>query len=93
MELDDFNPKISAEAIEYDLVIFINDAYAVQPANGMCYLHYLIAHECLHHVGDWIGKELAADNMAPWQDKIVAATLDSFIEKIGGLDEFKRRYT
>ena len=100
-ELEDFDPKISAKAIEYDLVIFINDAYAIQ-SNSIDFLrylmptdflHYLIAHECLHHVGDWIGRELVKDNVPPSQDQIVIATLNSFIEKIGGLDEFKRRYT
>lgn len=88
---EDFDPKIAAKAINYDLLIFLNDALASINRQGY-YLPYVIAHECLHAIEDWIsGQELVIDYVHPWQDQKVIAALNEFINKIG-MDEFKRRY-
>jgi hypothetical protein len=95
MEMEDFDPAITAEAVNCDLLIFVNDSYANYLARRFrleSYAFYLLTHECLHFVADWCGKTLVVDNVPPWQDRHVLATLSGYVESLGGLNTFKQRY-
>lgn len=96
MELENFDPAVAVEAINYDLLIFVNDPCASCLAKHFQmedYLLYLLTHECLHFVEDWSGKQLVLDDVPPFQDQQVASTLSAYVESIGGWDTFKARYT
>jgi hypothetical protein len=95
-ELTQFDSALAARAIDYDLLIFLNDEYATHLGNRLGitdYLLYLIVHECLHYCEDWTGKHLVEDCVPPSQDREVVATLSEFVQSIGGWDVLKRRYT
>jgi hypothetical protein len=85
---------MTAKAINYDLLILVNDSYASYLASRFHlegYLLYLLTHECLHFVEDWSGKQLVLDDVPPWQDQQVVLTLCAYVESVGW-DAFKRRY-
>ena len=95
MELENFDPGMTAKAINYDLLILVNDSYASYLASRFQlegYLLYLLAHECLHFVEDWSGKYLVVDDVPPSQDQQVVTTLSAYVESVGGWDIFKRLY-
>ena len=96
MELENFDPAMTAKAINYDLLVFINDSYASYLARRFQlegYLLYLLAHECLHFTEDWSGKHLVVDDVPPWEDQQVVTTLQAYVEHIGGWNTFKQLYT
>jgi hypothetical protein len=95
MELENFDPGMTAKAINYDLLILVNDSYASYLASRFQlegYLLYLLTHECLHFVEDWSGKYLVVDDVPPWQDQQVVTTLSAYVENVGGWDIFKQLY-
>jgi hypothetical protein len=95
MELENFDSAIAAKAINYDLLIFVNDCYASYLARRYQmeeYLLYLLAHESLHWTEDWSGKQLVLDDVPPWRDRQVVATLSAYVESVGGWHTFKQRY-
>jgi hypothetical protein len=95
MELENFHPVMAAEAINYDVLIFVNDPRANYLASYFQvegYLVYVLTHECLHFVEDWSGKHLVLDNVPPWQDRQVGATLSAYVESLGGWNAFKQRH-
>jgi hypothetical protein len=96
MELENFDPAMTAKAINYDLLVFVNDSYADYLARRFQlegYLVYLLAHECLHFTEDWSGKHLVVDDVPPGQDQQVVATLQAYVEHVGGWNTFKQLYT
>jgi hypothetical protein len=93
--LSRFNPEIAKRAPLFDLVTFINDPLQTWIANlhkMPTYSLYALCHEALHFVEDWSHKQLVIDAVPPWEDTHTLATLDAFIEKLGGWAELKRRY-
>jgi len=95
MELENFDSAITAKAINYDLLVFVNDSYASYLARRFQlegYLLYLLTHECLHFVADWSGKNLVVDDVPPWQDQQVVTTLSAYVQNVGGWNTFKERY-
>jgi len=95
MRLENFDPNMTGNAINYDLLIFVNDPYATYLAKLLQlegYSLYLLAHECLHFVADWSRKQLVVDDVPPWQDQQVVTTLSAYVESVGGWDAFKQRY-
>ena len=95
MELENFDPAITAKAINFDLLVFVNDSYANYLARRFqleTYAFYLLTHECLHFVEDWSGRHLVVDDVAPWQDQQVVSVLSAYVENVGGWKTFKRRY-
>jgi hypothetical protein len=95
MELENFDPAMTAKAINYDLLVFVNDTYASYLARRFQlegYFLYLLTHECLHFVEDWSSKHLVVDDVPPWQDQQVVTTLSAYVEKVGGWNTFKQRY-
>lgn len=95
MEMEGFDLVMTAKAVNYDLLIFLNDSYATYLAKVLQlegYFLYLITHECLHFLEDWSGRHLVVDDVPPWQDQQVVTTLSSYVESVGGWDAFKQRY-
>jgi hypothetical protein len=96
IELENFDPAIAANAINFDLLVFVHDSYANYLARRFqleTYAFYLLTHECLHSVEDWSGKHLVVDDVPPWEDQQVVTTLQAYVETVGGLDAFKQLYT
>jgi len=81
MELASFDPSVAAKAVQYDLVIFVNDPLTSLPIHdlGLGYIKYLIAHEVLHWISDWTSKQLVRDGVRPEKDRVVVSTLDAFL--------------
>jgi len=95
MELENSDPAMTAKAINYDLLVFVNDSYASYLATRFQlggYLLCLLTHECLHFVEDWSGKHLLVDDVPPWQDQQVVSILSAYIKNVGGWNTFKQRY-
>ena len=95
MELENFDPVMTEKAINYDLLILVNDSYASYLASRFQledYLLYLLTHECMHFVEDWSKKHLVLDDVPPSQDQQVVTTLSAYVESVGGWDIFKRLY-
>jgi hypothetical protein len=96
MELTYFDAALAARAVEYDVVIFVNDSYATYNAHLFQredYLLYLVTHELEHFCDDWTCKQLVRDDVPPSQDAVVLATLNEFAQTLGGFEALKQRYT
>ena len=101
IELYDFDPMLAEKAINFDLMIFINDTYAAIALDWLrsnpltnCenFALYVLSHEVLHYVQDWTGKQLVMDEVPPWLDEQVSNSLDEFVIRSGGWTEIERRY-
>jgi hypothetical protein len=96
MELENYDAAMAAKAINYDLLVFVNDSYASYLAKRFHlegYFLYLLTHECLHFAEDWSGKHLVVDDVPPSQDQQVVTTLQAYVEHVGGWNTFKQLYT
>ena len=100
IELLQYDPALARRAVNYDLVVCINDVYAAIATDSLAshplanleiFSAYVLAHEAMHYIEDWTRKHLVADNVPPWLDSEVTQTLQEFNESIGW-DVFKERY-
>lgn len=95
MELEAYDPALAAKAIKYDLLILLNDPYAIHLGKYYAnerYILYLISHEIHHYIQDWTGRQVVCDHVAPSNDTAVVETLEGFIQAVGGWDAFKQQY-
>jgi len=83
-ELLYFDPSIATKAVQYDLLIFLNDALTSFPVYnlGLGYIMYLISHELHHTISDWTFRDLVRDGVPPEKDGVVISTLAAFLSPL-----------
>lgn len=95
IELTDFGAKMVSRIVRFDLATFLNDPLLNWLGNvyqRSDYPLYILTHEAMHSVDDWTHRRLVVDSVPPSRDKEVAATLEEFIDTVGGWPEIKQRY-
>jgi len=95
IQVNEFGAKMARRIVHFDLATFLNDPLLNWLGNlyqKADYPLYVLTHEAMHSTEDWTHKQLVVDGVPPSQDQEVTATLNEFIEAIGGWSEIKQRY-
>ena len=91
----DFDRALADTAIQYDVVVFINDAqaeYLSKLHHKRNYLLYVITHECLHIVMDRLKRAIHIDAPTMWMDPVTIQILGEFVEHVGGESVLRQKY-